>query len=53
MSKCGQETEIFSRVTGYYRPIKNWNKGKSAEFKERRVYKISGKKGEEKPCTKK
>lgn len=35
---CGQETEVFSRVVGYHRPIKNWNKGKQAEFKDRKTY---------------
>ena len=35
---CGLETEVFSRVVGYFRPVKNWNKGKQAEFKERRLY---------------
>ena len=37
---CGQETEIWSRITGYYRPVKNWNIGKTQEFKERKTYKI-------------
>ncbi|MCB9498712.1 MAG: ribonucleoside triphosphate reductase [Bacillales bacterium] len=37
---CGRETEIYSRITGYYRPVKNWNAGKSEEFKERRTYDI-------------
>ena len=32
---CKRETEIYSRVTGYHRPVKNWNKGKKAEFSER------------------
>ena len=35
---CGAETEIYSRITGYYRPIKNWNDGKTQEFKERKEY---------------
>ena len=39
MSKCGEKTEIYSRVTGYFRPVSNWNKGKQEEFKERKVYK--------------
>lgn len=39
---CGQETEVYSRITGYYRPVKNWNDGKTQEFKERKVYDISG-----------
>ena len=35
---CNQETEIYSRITGYYRPIKNWNEGKSQEYKHRKLY---------------
>ena len=35
---CDAETEIYSRITGYYRPVKNWNDGKSQEFKDRKVY---------------
>ncbi len=38
---CGEETEVYSRITGYYRPVKNWNDGKAQEFKERKVYDIS------------
>lgn len=38
MSRCNQPCEIYSRVCGYHRPIKNWNKGKVAEFRERKVY---------------
>jgi ribonucleoside-triphosphate reductase len=38
--KCGGETEVYSRITGYYRPVKNWNAGKSQEFKDRRTYKV-------------
>ncbi|BBJ28359.1 ribonucleoside triphosphate reductase [Athalassotoga saccharophila] len=37
---CGDETEVYSRVVGYYRPVKNWNKGKREEFKQRMEYKI-------------
>jgi ribonucleoside-triphosphate reductase len=36
--KCGKESEVYSRITGYYRPVKNWNKGKEAEYKNRKVY---------------
>ena len=36
--KCRKETEVYSRITGYYRPIKNWNAGKAQEFKERKEY---------------
>ncbi len=32
---------MYSRITGYYRPVKNWNDGKSQEFKDRKVYDIS------------
>ena len=35
---CGAETEVYSRITGYYRPVKNWNDGKSQEYKDRQVY---------------
>ena len=35
---CGEETEIWSRVVGYYRPVQNWNKGKKAEFKDRKAF---------------
>ncbi len=35
---CGKETEIYSRITGYYRPVKNWNAGKTEEFKDRKEY---------------
>jgi ribonucleoside-triphosphate reductase len=37
---CGRKTEIFSRITGYYRPVQNWNDGKQQEFKDRKTYKI-------------
>lgn len=36
---CGKTTEIYSRITGYYRPIQNWNEGKSQEYKDRQEYK--------------
>ena len=38
MGRCGQKTEVYSRVVGYYRPIAQWNKGKQEEFKARKVY---------------
>ena len=38
MAKCGKECEIYSRITGYHRPVKLWNKGKQEEFKERATY---------------
>lgn len=37
---CGGKTEVYSRITGYYRPVQNWNEGKTQEFKERKVYNI-------------
>ncbi len=37
---CGKSTEVYSRITGYYRPVQNWNKGKAREFAERVVYDI-------------
>ena len=37
---CGGNTEVYSRITGYYRPVQNWNAGKSQEFKDRKVYNI-------------
>ena len=38
--KCGSPTEIYSRVVGYLRPVQQWNKGKKAEFKQRKTFKI-------------
>jgi ribonucleoside-triphosphate reductase len=35
---CRAETEIYSRVVGYLRPVKQWNNGKQAEFGMRRQY---------------
>ena len=37
---CGKETEVYSRITGYYRPVKNWNDGKLQEFKDRQTYNV-------------
>jgi ribonucleoside-triphosphate reductase len=37
---CGKETEVWSRVVGFYRPVQNWNKGKQSEFHERKVFTI-------------
>ncbi len=36
-----RKTEIFSRVVGYLRPVKNWNPGKAAEFKDRKMFRMS------------
>ena len=38
---CGETTEVYSRITGYYRPVQNWNAGKTQEFKARKVYDIN------------
>ena len=37
---CGKPTEVYSRITGYYRPVQNWNDGKAQEFKDRKLYDI-------------
>jgi len=39
--ECGGKTEVYSRITGYYRPVQNWNDGKAQEYKERKVYNIA------------
>jgi ribonucleoside-triphosphate reductase len=39
---CGEKAEVYSRITGYYRPVQNWNEGKSQEYKNRLVYDIAG-----------
>ena len=39
---CGKPTEVYSRITGYYRPVQNWNKGKAQEFKDRKTYAFQG-----------
>ena len=37
---CGARTEIYSRITGYYRPVQNWNEGKIQEYKNRKLYDV-------------
>ncbi len=37
---CGEKTEVYSRITGYYRPVLNWNDGKAEEYKSRKLYDI-------------
>ena len=37
---CGEKAEIYSRITGYYRPVKNWNDGKAQEYKDRLEYDV-------------
>lgn len=36
---CGEEAEVYSRITGYYRPVQNWNEGKGQEYRNRTTYK--------------
>lgn len=38
---CGQRTEIYSRITGYYRPVQNWNDGKLQEYANRTEYDVA------------
>ncbi len=38
--ECGSKTEVYSRITGYYRPVQNWNDGKTEEFKNRKLFDI-------------
>ena len=45
---CGKECEVYSRITGFIRPVKNWNVGKKAEWKDRKTYVVE----EEQPATK-
>ncbi|MBQ0010872.1 MAG: ribonucleoside triphosphate reductase [Ruminococcus sp.] len=56
--ECGEATEVYSRITGYYRPVQNWNVGKAQEYKNRKTYDIgrsvlthSGPKTAETACT--
>ena len=38
---CGENAEVYSRITGYYRPVQNWNDGKSQEYRERKTYDVA------------
>lgn len=38
---CGKSAEVYSRITGYYRPVQNWNEGKAQEYKNRKLYDIA------------
>ncbi|MEA4863360.1 MAG: anaerobic ribonucleoside-triphosphate reductase [Victivallaceae bacterium] len=40
MAVCGEKCEIYSRVCGYFRPVANWNRGKQAEFADRKTFKV-------------
>ena len=42
MKKCNAKCEVYSRVTGYFRPVANWNKGKKQEFEDRKTFKVAG-----------
>ena len=37
---CGKKAEVYSRITGYYRPVQNWNDGKAQEYKQRKEYNV-------------
>ncbi len=39
--ECGEPSEVYSRITGYYRPVQNWNVGKTQEYKARKEYDIA------------
>lgn len=36
--KCEKDCEVYSRIVGYFRPLKNWNKGKQSEYHQRLEY---------------
>ena len=40
--ECGKDTEVYSRVVGYFRPVKQWNKGKQEEFRQRKEFVLQG-----------
>ncbi len=44
---CHNPTEVYSRITGYYRPVQNWNDGKTQEFKDRQTYDVERSMGNE------
>ncbi|MBR3691414.1 MAG: glutathione S-transferase N-terminal domain-containing protein, partial [Clostridia bacterium] len=39
--RCGEKAEVYSRITGYYRPVQNWNDGKAQEYVDRKVYDVA------------
>lgn len=41
MGKC--KTEVFARVTGFFRPVQSWNPGKQEEFKDRKKFEVKNK----------
>ena len=48
--ECGQTTEIYSRVVGYFRPVQSWNTGKKEEFKDRKEYALNSDPGKDCGC---
>ena len=42
--ECGNNAEVYSRITGYYRPVQNWNDGKTEEYKQRKLYDVANSK---------
>ena len=40
-TRCNEPTEVYSRVVGYLRPVKQWNDGKQAEFQQRKIFKVA------------
>lgn len=53
--RCALITEVYSRIAGYYRPVKQWNKGKQEEFRLRKEYVVKpehlGLRRKEVPCS--
>ena len=49
--ECGEKTEVYSRITGYYRPVQNWNDGKTQEYKQRKTYDIGNSHFHERVCS--
>ena len=47
MSSKECNVEVFARVTGFFRPVQSWNKGKASEFKDRKKYKLDTSKVED------
>ena len=41
VKSCSSNTEVYSRVVGFYRPVEQWNNGKKEEFKERKTYNVN------------
>ena len=41
--QCNEKCEVWSRVSGYFRPVSSWNKGKKEEFKDRKKFEVNKK----------